>query len=476
MAMSVAQVEQLIGPIIPLTRGNTGGLPPAQPKITLPYTGSGGDADDDGGLPPPGGGGGTGGAPDYAYDEQSGLWYNKVDGQVAPQWLQDQLNQTQNPTKKITPPFTDAQESSDSGARGEIPYLGDDGLWRTPDGSILPQWVQKELNNQGTGDGSSGSTAGFDTGPGYLDLAQKQYDEAVRQFNLQHGLSVDQFGLDKQSTQQGYLQDRAGTGLQTGDLVRGLANDSYERAKDPGNFPAYLAALSGREGAGGSPLTSLLGEGVQIQSPEGANPLADPRFSGLLDELYGYSKPQSLSTVMGIANANQGKLPQSFYDWTKTQNPEMMAEGGTMSIKSPLAGIDMDTGLTKFIAGEAGPETMTVTPDQQPNQMGALTADIQGPSDGILTPAEGTNIATGKGTQAMGLGGRGLLDQLGQGNAPTPGAVDESTLSRLPPSIRKLMEAGVMAKLGSSGLMDWLFELEKYQLPGTSGFNQVVHK
>lgn len=443
------------------------------------------------------------------------------------------------------------------------------------------------------------------------------FPESQRQYDLTHGLNVQQ-------EQGSVLQNRATTGLNLGQFAQSLANDQFKRAEDPGNYPAYLAASAGLPRGSGSPIDQLLGNGVQIAQPQGGNPLADPRFQQLMDQLYGYAQPQNISTVQNIAANNGGTLPQSFYDYTHTQSPADMqahATGGSQMLHEPVIGIGLHSGQPQFLAGEAGDEKLTFTPavhshsdggqpiphshdrgDQKHEHMDANspatyadggTAQIQpydsstndpmqgqtqyptgtqkplptsttptaaGPASGLsgpigggglaggstspvgsaangtyswdqpdpnmqrvsdayardpaaaqrffsqsptnlqqmfgqsnpqdfwnqyggysadakarlqtiaqnggLTPAQGTNIALGKGLQALGWVNNNLVQHLLTGDSPTPGMIDDQTLMRLPPSYRALLQAAIRAQVGSAGLGDYAQSQQDFAMPG----------
>lgn len=73
---------------------------------------------------------------------------------------------------------------------------------------------------------------------------------------------------------------------------------------------------------------------------------------------------------------NQGKVN---YDY-QTGQVKFMADGGSMMLNDPTAMINLNTGQTEAIAGEAGPEQLTVNPMQ---------GGIQGQPGGITPPNMG---------------------------------------------------------------------------------------
>lgn len=383
-----------------------------------------------------------------------------------------------------------------------------------------------QLAQGGSGVGASGSGSGggratvspnkqavkigndyytFDPATGQYQLGIQGQPDPQQEF--QNQLATRTANANDRGQDASILHNRAASGLSLGDLVRNLANDSYARAADPGNFPAYLAATAGLPQGAGSPVAQLLGKGVQIQSPEGSNPLADPRFQKLLDSEYTYGTtpdPAGVGQVRSIANANGGTLPQSFYDWTHTVNPvPAHAQGGTQMLNAPTVGIpanQLQPGQQpQFLAGEAGQEKITFQPVHShvsqgtsvPHQhaQGDVTHEHAFPgaqasfkhyAEGgtAVTPAQGTDIALGKALPSSGWGEQGLQDQLNSGNGPTPGSVDEATWDNIAPSLKLLMQSGIKAQLGRSGLMDWLAELQKYQLPGLNngGYTSVMNQ
>ncbi len=369
------------------------------------------------------------------------------------------------------------------------------GILYDANGKALPEYLQKQVAGLGPGgSGSSGALTQYESGQ--LANNQAQLAEQQREFGITSGQNA-------QKNAQSYIDQRASAGGVLGGLVRNLANDQYQRALDPGNYPAYLASQAGMPQGSGSPITNLLGSGVQIQSPEGANPLADPRFQNLISQLYGYAQPQSLQTVQNIAQQNGGTLPQSFYDYTQTQNPvPAHAQGGSQMLDEPVIGIGLHSGQPKFLAGEAGKEKLTFDPVHSNETTGTFTkyadggtATIDGtmggsqPSgfthhqlvsaynayhpnapmaDNIYTPAEGSAISLGKALQPLGYVPHSLIQQLAQGRAPTPESLNEQMLARLPASLRTLLGSTVQSFLGNSGLQDFNSELSQYSMPGVS--------
>lgn len=392
------------------------------------------------------------------------------------------------------------------------------------------------------------------------------------QQQFENDLATRQANFADRGQDASILSNRASAGINTADLVRNLANDQYQRALDPGNYPAYLAASAGLPQGSGSPISALLGQGAQITPPEGGNPLADPRFQNLLGSEYTYGTvpdPAGVGTVRDIATANGGQLPQAFYDYTHTVNPNAQAHatGGSelvgnsvapqvgptapipasmsapgqvggpqgaysavperpswsmqgnpfgawnnpQMLHGPVVGIpagQLQRGqIPQFLAGEAGPEKLTFTPMHHHESMGLPTPHqhegghakhehmgpmiryedggsaitgvdyANGNADGQYTPSEGSAVSLAKALQPLGYVPPYVISQLASGRAPTPGSIDEETLSRLPPSLRALLQAQIKSQVGNAGLMDYNFQLEQNALPGglNNGITSTVY-
>jgi len=324
--------------------------------------------------------------------------------------------------------------------------------------------------------GTGGGAGGFDTGPGYLNLAQQQFgfqsgpqfQEGIRQFNEQQGLA-------QQSSNRNMLGNQANAGLGLGSLVRGLSNDAYDRAKSPANYPAYLAALAGQP-TGGDPVNSLLGQGFQIQNAPGTNPYSDPRFQTLLDSLYQYGSPASPGATDAVQQAydTNPQAAQQFF----SQSPENLArffgaqqpafDASTYrspDYRTPVARVAAASGLdsivdqpTNILAGEGGqPEHVQVTP-------------LPG-----VTPAAGTAMSLGKALQPLGYVPHPLIQRLLSGQGISPNMLPDEVLMRLPSSLRQLLTTSIRAFVGDTGLEDFGQSQANFALPGGLRAGAVVH-
>lgn len=390
--------------------------------------------------------------------------------------------------------------------------------------------------------GSSGGGGGYDTGPAYLSLAQQKYGSDEDQRAIDNAIGWQQllnsqkyqdrnYAMDTRGQDASILGDRAASGQQTAGLARGLANDQYQRANSPANFPAYLAALSGAD-TGGNPLNTMLGEGFQIESGEGQNPLTDPRFQQLLESLYSYGTAPSPENVGAVRNqyetnpnAQQGfedfaafdRLPklagggllgvgggQGFSDRLRDMSPKIggqaMADSGWQS-PDPYGG--RTSGGTQF-TGKGGASTGTgifggqpMVPNMNLPQMGSTPGPVtindaasQKPlamageagretlsvtPGNTYTPAQGTATSLGKALQPLGFIPPQVIQQLLAGKSATPNMFNEEQLQRLPPSLRQLLQASIRAFIGDTGLMDFGASADQFALPGGRGGGGVSH-
>lgn len=311
----------------------------------------------------------------------------------------------------------------------------------------------------------------FDTGPGYLDLANRNFDEQVRQFN-------QQFGLNQQTADRSEQAARAGTGLSLADLARGLSQDYYQLAKDPGNFPALAAAYSGLEGQAGqgSPLSTLLGEGFRIKPDAMSNPLGDQRFRDLLDQLY--QRAGGMNADFGAVRDAYARDPQAaatFFaqkpeDLARMFGAQPMAAGGAFIANRPMRLQDLTTGDTTAVLGEQGkPEQVSVTPLQAM----ASTSSATPPE---YSPAEATSVALGNSLKGLGYVPKNILDTLGSGQLLGPNMVPDWLLKRLPPSLIRLLQADVLSNLGSAGAGDYWAERQRYVPQGFNAFAGGVRR
>jgi hypothetical protein len=343
-------------------------------------------------------------------------------------------------------------------------------LGATPDGS--------PLNDTGTAD----------TGPDYLNLARQKYgsDEqqrafenqltlqqlanAQRQYDDEKAQTAREFGLQTTVADRNELGQRANTGLSLADLYR-------ETANDPGNYPAYLE--------------SLINSG-NVQGVVGANTQIRPeaRFGDLLAQLSQYSGAMNTNApAVRQAYEQNPQAAESFF----RQDPENLrrmfgpkAFGGSFLTQGPMKFQDLRSGTTG-IAGEAGPEQVTIQPSQPPSsignaapQLGGVAAPRQQSATSNFTPGSaGTFQAIGRALASSGFGSQlpGVLEKLARGEAPLPGEVPDWLLQRLEqrtPSLVALLKAGITSRLGATGAGDYFASRSLYDIPGFNGTTQSI--
>jgi hypothetical protein len=404
--------------------------------------------------------------------------------------------------------------------------------------------MQGAAGGGGLGGAGGGSTA---QGNPYTQLTAYESATLARQAQ-QDALAQQQQGVTNAENarmgDQSILNNRAGAGQSLATLENTMAQDAYVRAKDPGNFPAYLQAQSGVPG--GTPaLTSLLGNGYQIAQTPGSNPLSDPRFANLENSLYTYGtvpNPAAIDAIRAARNSlgdqQTSQLFQNFanYDAARAApaapatDVPAHAHGGTQMLNGPVVGIpqeQMQPGQTpQFLAGEAGKEKLTFTPmhhhpqgashmhsyadggvaiagaDPGGNAGSTLSSMASGidtvrgiandnggtlpqsfydytgttdpnatPAGQTYTPAEGTSVALYKALKPLGYAPPEVMGALQSGNALTPNMVAGKfgdRLQRENPSLWQLVTAAVQARVGSAGLADWTGQSARYDQAGFS--------
>lgn len=491
---------------------------------------------------PPSGGGGSGGDSSLTLDEMQKAAYAGYNTTSADGRLEYKLG---------LPPGTlsSARQLNESGLTPTVTsgLLGFDGAAssggkqvKTVNGRVYVFDPNTgEFVDSGLSDPSGSGSSNFDTGPGYLSLAQQKYGSDEDQRAIDNAIGWQQllnsqkyqdrnYAMETRGQDASILGDRAASGQQTAGLARGLANDQYQRANSPANFPAYLAALSGAD-TGGNPVNQLLGEGFQIESGEGQNPLTDPRFQQLLESLYSYGTAPSPENVGAVRsqyetnpNAQQGfenfaafdRLPklagggllgvgggQGFSDRLRDMSPKLggqaMADSGWQS-PDPYGGQPGGTqftgkGPTGVFGGQPmvpnmnlpqmgstpGPVTINDAASQKPLAMageaGRETLSVTPNSGNTYTPATGTATSLGKALQPLGFIPPQVIQQLLAGKSATPNMFNEEQLMRLPPSLRQLLQASIRAFIGDTGLEDFGASQQQFALPGGRGGGEVSH-
>ncbi len=368
-------------------------------------------------------------------------------------------------------------------APGELFQMGDTVYRWSGHGYTQASAAETRAYLGGDASGGSAGRSTFDTGPGYLDLANRQFgfqsgpqfQEGIRQFN--------------QTSDRSEQAARASTGLSLADLARGLSQDYYQLAKDPGNFPALAAAYSGLEGQAGqgSPLSTLLGEGFRIKPDAMSNPLGDQRFRDLLDQLY--QRAGGMNADFGAVRDAYARDPQAAATFF-AQKPEdlarmfgqqtqPMAAGGAFIANRPMRLQDLTTGDTAAVLGEQGkPEQVSVTPLQAMASGQSYGAMASGGSavPNEYSPAEATSVALGKSLKGLGYVPGNILDVLGSGKLLGPNMMPDWLLKRLPPSLVRLLQADVLSNLGSAGAGDYWAERQRYVPQGFDAFAGGVRR
>lgn len=186
------------GGVRPPSTGSAGLRPRGAPTPT-PAPGGGSAAED--WYRRSGGGTGTGGSPEYERDPDTGLWYDRRNGQTAPQWVQDELNQqtSSGPNKLAGLHPYDPSSGLVSGYPHESPVgsraVESGGPPRTyadpsagvlydRQGTRLPQYLQNSGGSGGGGGGGSGAA--------YAQLAQRaaEFEYTREQDRLGNAMAI----------------------------------------------------------------------------------------------------------------------------------------------------------------------------------------------------------------------------------------------------------------------------------------------
>ena len=453
MTMTLEMARQLVldTDVRPLVRrGTRGSLPNSGPDVTM--LGEGGIPDrprDDGEGGDSGGGGGGGWVPDFRdYDPRSsGL-----------QELASLLRQ-----------YPGAEQIAET-------------VWVTPTGRVLelqrddegnPTFLERGAEESRAilkGISSGGGTSGFDTGPGYLDIANRRYGRDVYEDDRDYGRGVLEsdraFDFNADEADRAELGARASSGAGMLNYLRNYAGDLREAERSPHRFGEYLVNLQRSEG-GGDLIQDMIGKGVRIE-PKLPDPYADPRFQQLLDSMFKYSTvpdPGVISKVRDAYQANRGDAERFFSqrpeDLARMFGAPAMAGGGEMVTDGTHFIVD-EGGRVKAILGEAGPERVDIEPIKKfatggtaaftgaprgafPAMTGTpgAAAPATTASAGIqsLSPAEGTSAALARTLKAFGYVPRHIIEQIEQNGRPSPGGYMGNWYDRLPPSIRELIMA-----------------------------------
>jgi hypothetical protein len=418
--------------------------------------------------PWPTGGGGSGDVP-AGFDEDT--FGKNPDNNLPVGWVVNPA------TGGLIPPGGgEVQGPDDEVDIGELFQAGDT-VYRWS-GTSITKATAAETRAFLNGDATGAGGGSFDTGPGYLSLAQRErafYENT--EFPFERDVALRQLAMEQEAADRGELGNRAGAGLSLAQLIQAEADAAYQRAADPGNFPALLAAQAGITPRAGSPLTQLLGEGFQVQAE---NPLADPRYQRLVGGLYDYSGAMNadVDAVRRAYAEDPARAADFFRRVTENERnaPAMLADGGTIYATRPKRLQDLATGRTDAIVGEGGTERVDVTPlrgnDFAPprylqrlasGETGGMAAAAADPA--TYTPAQGTWTALGKALAPLGFVPRVVMQRLGAGEAITPNMLG-SWIDRLSPSQRALLLAATKSQLGRAGLDDYLFEAQRYDLGG----------
>ena len=421
--------------------------------------------------------GGTGeSAPSTRKDSQGRLWeYVNGEWQLAGEQFQDNSDPRAglypyDPSSGYVSPYPSESPIGNYAVEGGGPvntYADpQSGILYNSKGQALPQYLQKALGGLG---GSGDAVGQGNLAQRIAEFRWKQKQDEIAQENW-----GKQFGLNTTIADRNDLGGRANTGLGLANYARGIANDQYDRAKDPGNFPALLAAYAGLEGgAGSAPLQTLLGEGFKIQPPEGGNPLADPRLQGLIDTLYKYAGAAGTDTqAVRDAYAKYPNAEELFGNYARldASKPKAFAYGGSFTADRPMRLEDYSTGEKLGVMGEAGKENVTVTPNHVPTAADLTPEAAQSYADYDAargyTPSEGTNIALAKVLGPLGYP-REIVDALKGGGMAGPQLFNPQVLERLQarnPSVFRLVMAAIKARVGSAGLEDYAAESERYRM------------
>lgn len=313
------------------------------------------------------------------------------------------------------------------------------------------------------GTGSGAGSSSVDTGPGYLDLAMQKFVNDLTQQGVQNNQWDQQFGQNQITGNRNELANRASSGGSTGNLLLDLATRSDRLANDPGNFPAWLQAMQ-QNTAQGPVAQNLVNAGTTI-TPAPNDYLNTPEFKSLIDSLFNYGTvPDAgmVDTTQKAYNTNPDAA-QTFFSQDPANLKKMfgtpMATGGSFTTSGPMTFKDLSSGKNIATAGEAGPETVSVTP-----QTGQASA------------SQGTAQALGK---TLGAGGFSFVppdtrNTLLAGNLPAPGQFPDWMLAKLPPSIRGLVAALITSRLGGAGAEDYNWTRGLYEPRGFSGAGGVV--
>lgn len=336
-----------------------------------------------------------------------------------------------------------------------------------------------------TGGGSGGGSSSFDTGPGYLDLANRKFLTDEDQRRIENAQWDQVYRQNQETNDRSELGNRANAGFSMLDFQRGLANDLYQRSNDPGNFPALLAGYAGMEGGSPTPLSQLLGEGFKIEPIAGSNPMADPRFQQAVDDLYGYAGGVSADPPAVRAAYDKDAAAADLFFRQKPEDLERMFGSGVVKAAT---GADFITDKpTPMLVGEGGePERVTVTPMRGMQWKGPGLPKAQnvqmnatptaGVADGSYTPSEGTAVALGKALGPLGYP-KEIIDTLSGGGIPGAPQFNPQVLERLKernPSMYLLAMAAIRSRVGSSGLLDLMAESQRYKMGDFASTGGVI--
>ncbi len=348
----------------------------------------------------------------------------------------------------------------------EFEYRDDEGLWRDFDGTVLPQWRQKELNaTRGTSGTAGDPYAANREARAAAGFASDEQQRAIRNAMEWQDLLNSQkyadrnYDLDVTQADRGELGNRANLGLD-------LAGFIAQQANSPSNFPAYLKLIGQTQGVPGQ---SLANSGSSIG--------LEPNVSGLIQNLLKYAAPMNTDTgaVRDVYNT-QGKAAaddifRRFQEYDDAQKQGRgLSIGGSFVAKKPMSFKDLTTGKTIHTAAETGPERITVEP------MDVMLGREQGTDPLGGGAFQGTEQALGG---ALGAGGfsfipRDIIARLNAGEGLRPGDFPDWMLEKLPSSLRQMAVAAVRARLGQSGLEDWNDARSQYEMPGFAGIGGIL--